>query len=114
MTEFLYANEEQIVKLSTMFCKEGITKVKSGPWNINIFKYLISYWALTGKRIMPWILDEIRSDLGFDMYNVETKIFFEKIESSTLDRLYFMEYMKKVEKDPEFLETWQKCFLKIA
>lgn len=114
MTDFIYENQEQVTKLSTMLCKEGDIQVESGPWNISVYKYLISYWISGGEKITPQMLEKLKSELAFDLYNFKTRIFFEKVQSQNRDYLYFIDYMNEIEKDPGFFSTWQTWFAKIA
>lgn len=114
MTNFVYENEAQIRKLSRLLCVDGVVKRAHDKESQKVCKFLLSYWILADGCITRKIYDKIREEILLADSSKKNIIFFEKVKEKNLDFIYFQNYMKKMEKDAKFLDTWYTWFSKAA
>ncbi len=114
MTDFMYQNEAQIRKLSHLLCVKGVVKRPYDKESRKVCKFLLSYWILTEGRISREVYEKIKEEILFADASMENIIFFEKIAYATSDLLYFENYMRAMEKDMNFSDTWYTYFSKAA
>ncbi len=112
MTEFVYENGEKLNLLSSRILEEGkCAKAYDEQW-LNVYKYVLAYMVITRDEIGSGIIEKIRRQILEYNTKTETLVFLEKMECQPMDFLFFENYMKKAERNHEFLGTWYTWFKK--
>lgn len=117
MKDFEYLNHDRLEELSNQIYGEGDRFKEIYDINsVKVYKFLLAYCIVYRKKINKRVYEHIkRQSINFSNCH-KNRIFFEKVETYEIvkDAIYFMNYMKEMEKDPGFLGTWQIYFIRSA
>lgn len=106
MTNFMYKNWRQLEQIGKDYfgekTKEGISKKY---WKL--FLYAIAYCMIESQKIDVEAYKCVKEMAKEVNHSKEIRIFFEKVEHSKDDVLYFLNYMKNMEKDVEFYTAYE-------
>lgn len=108
MTNFIFENEAQINKMGEAYFGDAGSIQKVTKSNIPFLMYLVAYRICRGKKVNFKSFQNFKEKAKKEDNDLSIRIFFEKVEGSKEDVLYFMNKMENIEELPTFQMAYEK------